>query len=41
MDGAKKAMQQHFEASKYHLGLAQLNTKMLGEIADLVVAREY
>lgn len=41
MDGAKKAMQQHFEASKYHLELAQLNTEKLGEIADLVVAREY
>ncbi|MGJ7921302.1 polyprenyl synthetase family protein [Neobacillus sp. LXY-4] len=41
MEGAKAAMNQHYEAAKQHLRLADLDSALLGEIADLVVAREY
>jgi geranylgeranyl diphosphate synthase, type II len=41
MDGAKEAMQKHYDAAKYHLQLTGLNTGLLQEITDLVVAREF
>lgn len=41
MDGAKEAMQKHFEAAKYHLHATGLATQILEDIADLVVAREF
>ena len=40
MDGAKEAMREHYNAAKYHLQLTKLNTELLEEITDLVVARE-
>lgn len=41
MEGAKEAMQKHYEAAKYHLNRTNLNIDLLAEITDLVVAREF
>lgn len=41
MDGAKEAMQKHYEAAKYHLHATGLATQILEDITDLVVAREF
>lgn len=41
MEGAKEAMQKHYEAAKYHLEQTELNSQLLSEITDLVVSREF
>jgi geranylgeranyl diphosphate synthase, type II len=41
MEGAKKAMKNHFNQAIFHLEATSLNTDLLLEIAELVVAREY
>lgn len=41
MEGAKEAMQKHYEAAKYHLNRTNLDIDLLAEITDLVVAREF
>ncbi len=40
MDGAKEAMRKHYDAAKYHLQLTKLNTELLEDITELVVARD-
>lgn len=41
MEGAKEAMQKHYEAAKYHLNRTNLDIDLLAEITDIVVAREF
>ncbi len=41
MDGAKKALNEHYDACLYHLEQTSLKTDLLKEIASLIVERKF